>query len=303
MWFRNLQIYRFTRPFDLPPEALNEALAARPARECGSLDAATEGWFPPLGRGAPLMVHAVGDCTMICARREQKLLPPAVVNEALQEKIEAIEAEEGRTVRRRERAELRDRLVQEMLPRAFVRSSLTYAYIDAAGGWLVVDAASPRRAEELQSLLRETLGTLNVKPLETNRSPADVMTAWLRGDAPAPGFEPLDECELRDPVAEGGVVRCRRQDLEGEEIRAHLDAGKQVVRLAVELKDRLSFVMTEDLAVKRLRFLDVIQAEAEESEADDEAARFDVDFALMSLELGRFIPAYLGLFGGLPAEA
>ena len=303
MWFKNLQIYRFTKPFDLSPEALHEALDGRRARECGSLEAATEGWFPPLGRDAPLLVHTIGDCTMICTRREQKVLPAAVVNEALADRVAAIEEAEGRTVRRRERNELKDELLQQMLPRAFARSSLTYAFIDAAGGWLVVDAASAKRAEEVLSLLRETLGTLRVKPLETNLSPVAVMTAWLKGEAPPAGFTVLDECELRDTVEEGGVVRCRRQDLGGKEIRGHLDAGKQVVKLAVEVKDRLSFVLTEELAVKRLKFLDLIQEEAAESEAEDEASRFDVDFALMSLELGRFIPAYLDLFGGIPAEA
>ena len=303
MWFKNLQIYRFTQPFALSPEALHEALAGRRARECGSLEASTEGWFPPLGRDAPLMVHTVGDCTMICTRREQKVLPAAVVNEALDERISAIEESEGRTVRRRERNELKDELVQQMLPQAFSRSSLTYAYVDAAGGWLVVDAASAKRAEEVISLLRETLGTLRVKPLESNLSPVAVMTSWLKGEAPPQGFKVLDECELRDMVEEGGVVRCRRQDLRGKEIKGHLDAGKQVVKLAVELTDRLSFVMTEELAVKRLKFLDLIQEEAAESEAEDEASRFDVDFALMSLELGRFIPAYLACFGGIPSEA
>ena len=190
-----------------------------------------------------------------------------------------------------------------MLPQAFSRSTLTFAYIDTAGGWLVVDAASTKRGEELTSLLRETLGSLSVKPIETNVSPVSVMTAWLGGEAPAEGFIVLDECEMRDMVEDGGIVRCRRQDLDGEEIKSHLDAGKQVVKLAVEVKDRLSFVMAEDLTIKRLKFLDMVQEEAAESEADDEAARFDVDFALMSLELGRFIPAYLALFGGIPSEA
>ena len=303
MWFKNLQVYRFTKPFDLSPEDLHQALEGKRSRECGSFEPSTEGWFPPLGRNAPLMVHTVGDCTMICARREQKVLPSAVVNEALDDKIDAIEEEEGRTVRRRERNEIKDEILQQMLPQAFSRSTLTFAYIDTAGGWLVVDAASTKRGEELTSLLRETLGSLSVKPIETNVSPVSVMTAWLGGEAPAEGFIVLDECEMRDMVEDGGIVRCRRQDLDGEEIKSHLDAGKQVVKLAVEVKERLSFVIAEDLTIKRLKFLDMVQEEAAESEADDEAARFDVDFALMSLELGRFIPAYLALFGGIPSEA
>ncbi|OQX45537.1 MAG: hypothetical protein B0D86_03485, partial [Candidatus Sedimenticola endophacoides] len=36
--------------------------------------------------------------------------------------------------------------------------------------------------------------------------------------------------------------------------------------------------------------------------AEDAATRFDVDFALMSLELGRFIPRLIDTFGGIAEE-
>jgi len=303
MWFKNLQIYRLTKSFDLSPEALHEALREREARQCGSLEMSTIGWDKPLGRGAELLTHAVGSCIMICARREEKVLPAAVVKEHLMEKVEAIEEAEARKVRRREQAEIKDEILLDLLPKAFVKSATTYAYIDTKNGWLVVDAASAKRAEELITLLRETLGTFPLKPLEVAQAPASVMTAWLRGEAVQADFEIQDECELRDTVEEGGIVRCRRQDLLGEEIHTHLEAGKQVVRLAVEWHERLAMVLTEELAIKRLKFLDVIQEEAAEAEADDAAARFDVDFALMTLELGRFIPRLIEVFGGVAEEA
>ncbi|MET0087385.1 MAG: recombination-associated protein RdgC [Sedimenticola sp.] len=299
MWFKNLQIYRLSKPFDLSPEELHEQLQQKEARACGSLEMSTLGWVQPLGRSAELFTHAVGNCIMVCAQREERILPAAVVREHLMEKVATIEEAEARKVRRREREEIKDEILTDLMPRAFTKSSATYAYIDTKGGWLVVDAASPKRAEELITLLRETLGTLPLKPLEVANSPASVMTAWLKGLEPAADFVIQDECELRDMLEEGGIIRCRRQDLEGEEIRVHLDAGKQVVRLALEWHDRLAMVLTEDLSVKRLKFMDVIQEEAAEAETEDEAARFDVDFSLMSLELGRFIPRLVEIFGGL----
>jgi recombination associated protein RdgC len=127
------------------------------------------------------------------------------------------------------------------------------------------------------------------------------MTAWLSGH-PSDEFLLQDECELRDPVEEGAIVRCRRQDLEGDEITTHLKAGKQVVRLSLNWGERLSFVFTEDMSVKRLKFLDVIQEQAAEAEAEDAATRFDVDFSLMTLELERFLPHLFEAVGGI-AEA
>ena len=51
--------------------------------------------------------------------------------------------------------------------------------------------------------------------------------------------------------------------------------------------------------VERLKFLDVIQEEAADAEADDAAALFDVDFSLMSLELRNFIQRLIEIYGGL----
>lgn len=302
MWFKNLQLYHLSKPFELSAEELHEQLLERASRECGTLEMSVLGWHPPLGRHGSQLTHGVGQCIMICIRKEEKVIPSSVVRDLLDEKVAFIEEQEGRKVRRREKEELKDELMTDLLPRAFIKSSLTYAYIDTQDHWLVVDATSPARAEELISLLRETLGSLPLKPLEVAVSPAAVMTSWLSGVVPPSDYQVQDECELRDPVEEGAIVRCRRQNLEGEEIHAHLEAGKQVVRLAVEWNERLAFVMADDLSVKRLKFLDVVQEEAAEAEAEDAATRFDVDFALMSLELRACIARLVETYGG-QAEA
>lgn len=302
MWFRNLQIYRLLTPFQYDPETLHERLSERIARGCGGQEMATIGWQPPLGRGSELLTHGAGGCIMICARREERVLPAAVVRELLDDRVAQVEEAEARKVRRREREEMKDELLFDLVPRAFTKSSALYAYIDTRENWLVVDAASSKRAEELVSLLRETLGTLPVKPLEVATAPAAIMTAWLTGAASAPAYEIGDECELRDTVEEGGIIRCKRQDLEGDEVRAHIEAGKQVAKLALNWQERLSFVLQDDLSIKRLKFLDLVQEEAANADAADAATRFDVDFSLMSLELRRLIEGLVESFGGLAEE-
>ncbi len=297
MWFKNLRLYRLTEPFTTSAEALDAALAGHAFRPCGGLEPVSIGWEAPLGPEASALVHAAGGRLMVCARREEKVLPPAVVRERLEERVAEIQAREGYPPGRRAKAALRDELIQDLLPRAFARSVRIYAYIDPGQGWVVVDSATARRAEELLSLLRESLGSLPVRPITPRESQSAVMTAWLLGQADPGPFQPQDECELRDPSSEGAVARCRRQDLDAEEIRAHLQAGKQVQRLSVSWGDRLSCRLDEDLAVKRLRFSDMLLEEAAES-GDDAAARFDADFALMTLELKRFIPSLLEAFGG-----
>jgi recombination associated protein RdgC len=302
MWFKNLHIYRLSEPFTLSGAALDEKLAEYPARDCGALETFSYGWEKPLGRRGDQLIHEVGGSIMLCARKVVKVLPAGVINEFVKQRAEEIEDNEGRPVRRRERLEIKEDVIAELLPQAFVQSNLTYAYIDTKGGWLIVDASSEKKAEELVEKLRESLGSLPVRPLTTNESPLAELTSWLSGGEPAPNFTLLDECELRDFSDEGGVVRCRRQDLTSDEVRGHLDAGKQVVKLALAWNERLEFVLGEDLTVKRLRFSDEIQEEAADQGAEDEQARFDADFVIMSGELSAFLPALAEAFGGLEGE-
>jgi len=298
MWFKNLSLYRFTQPFTLRPEELDARLAEKVSRPVSDLEPSFTGWVAPLGRDGSQLVHVTGGYVMVCARKEEKIMPAAAVRDAVETRAREIEEREGRKLRSKQRAEIKDDIVFEMLPRAFTRSSTTFAYIDPAAGWLVVDAGSPRKAEEMTGLLRQTLGSLPVAPLSVAQAPGAVMTGWLTaGDLP-PDFHVEDECDLLDPGEAGGTVRVRRQELSSDEIRGHLDAGMLVTRLALTFDDHLSFVLDQSLTVRRLKFLDVVQEAAREVDTETTAERFDADFAVMSLELARFLPRLVDAFGG-----
>ncbi len=304
MWFKNLAALRFTEPFGLDVKELEERLEQRRFRHCGSLEPVSAGWSAPLGKDSFPLVHGTGGFFMICLQKEEKILPASVVNELVNERVGEIEETQGRPVRRKERDGIRDEVMQDLLPRAFSHSRRTYGYIDPRGGWLVVDSASAKKTEEFASLLRQALGSLPVVPLATRERPGAVMTQWLTNGGPPPDITLESECELRSPEEDGGIVRCRRHDLDVPEIQNHLEAGKEVIKLAFTWNDRLSLMLDEALTVKRLRFLDLVQEEAAEVETDDPLQRFDADFAVMSLELAAFLPRLAELFGGenLPAH-
>ncbi|QPK62290.1 recombination-associated protein RdgC [Methylomonas sp. LL1] len=296
MWFRNLAVYRFTEPFTLTSEVLEQKLQQQPFRPCGGHDEFSFGWTSPLGKASDALVHANNGFFMLCAKKEEKVIPASVINEMLQEKISEIEELEARKLPGKERTRIKDELIFELLPRAFSFSRKTYAYIDSQGSWLVVDAASAKKAEDLLSQLRKCLGSLPVVPIGASIKPATVMTQWLlHHDAPK-DIVIEDECELRSPEEEGGIIRCKRHDLALPEIKNHLDNGKQVIKLALSWAERLSFVLDENLSVKRLKFLDLIQEQAADIETIDEVEQFDADFSIMTAELAQFFPRLLELF-------
>ena len=298
MWFKNLSLFRLTETFTLTPEELEQKLEALSFRPCGLHEEFTFGWTPPLGKTAQQLVHNTNGYMMLCLKKEERVLPSAVVNELVQEKISEKEELQGRKLSKKERTEVKDELIFDLLPKAFTFSRKIYAYIDPKGGWVCVDAASAKSAEDLLSLLRKSLGSLPAVPLNTLDKPSTTMTQWLLNNKAPDDITIEDECELRSPEEAGGIIRCKRHDLALPEIKNHLDTGKEVIKLAVSWADRISFIIDENLSVKRLRFLELIQDQVSDIETDDEAAQFDVDFSIMSAELANFLPRLIELFGG-----
>lgn len=299
MWFRNLLVYRLTQDLPFVADELQAALAAKPARPCASQELTTYGFVAPFGKGedAPL-VHVSQDFILIAARKEDRILPGSVVRDALKEKVDEIEAEQMRKVYKKERDQIKDEIIQAFLPRAFIRRSTTYAAIAPKQGLILVNSASPKRAEDLLSTLREALGSLPVRPLTVKMAPTAVLTEWVKTQQAADHFTVLDECELRDPQEDGGIIRCKRQDLTSDEIQLHLSTGKQVTQLSLAWQDKLSFVLDEKMIVKRLRFEDLLQDQAEQDGGDDDLGQQDASFTLMMLTFGELLPQLFDALGG-----
>jgi len=284
-------------PFEA--EALEAALASKPARPCASQELTTYGFVAPFGKGedAPL-VHVSGEFLLIAARKEERILPSSVVNDAVKEKVEEIETEQMRKVYKKERDQIKDEIIQAFLPRAFIRRSMIFAAIAPRLGVILVNSASAKRAEDLLSTLREVMGSLPVRPATVKIAPTATMTDWVKSQQTAEGFYVLDECELRDTAEDGGIVRCKRQDLTGEEIQLHLSTGKVVTQLALAWQDKLSFILDDKMVIKRLKFEELLQEQAEQDGGDEAAQQFDASFLLMMMTFTEFLPVLFEALGG-----
>lgn len=299
MWFKNLQFYRLSDSFSIDQLTLAKQLEEKLFRPCSSQESTTFGWVSPMGEGFEELAFAHERCLLICARRETKLLPAAVINDHLAERIEEIELKEDRKVRRKEKLALKDDITFELLPRAFSRYQNTYAYLDLSNQLLIVDASSAQKAEDLCSLLRESLGSLPTRIPVTQNAPAMIMTEWLQNANSRPqGLALGHDAELREPQPEGAVIRCKQQQLDSDEIAKHLEAGKQAIKLAVDYNNRLTCVINDDLSIKRLKFTDLVVEQSQDMAEGDKEAQFAADFSLMSLELSQFIPTLLEAMGG-----
>ncbi|CAA0088533.1 Recombination-associated protein RdgC [Zhongshania aliphaticivorans] len=298
MWFKNLLIYRFTKPFTLTAEEVNTKLAEKCFAPCNSQDVSSYGWAMPLGNQGSEYIHATNGCIMICAQKQDKILPASVVNDVLADKIEEIKEAEDRIPGRKERTELKEEITFSLIPRAFTRTNRVFAYIAPEQGLLVVNSGSHNRAEELLNFLRESLGSLPLIPVKAKNVAQHQMTEWLtQGSAPT-GFELGGECELRDKADESAVIRCKNQNLCASEITNHIEAGMFVNKIALRWTGDIEFIVDDQLTIKRLNFGDLIQDKIGDVNTESAAEQFDVDFAIMSAEFAKFIPAVLEAFGG-----
>ncbi len=299
MWFKNLILYRLETAFPYNAETLEGKLADKPFTPCASHELTSTGWTSPMGKLSEMLVHAGGGAMMICQKTEERILPASVIRDFVAERVEAIEEAEMRKLRKAERDAIRDEVVFDLTPKAFTRAANTWALILPQQALLIVDAASAKKADAFTTLWHKTLDDAPLELIRTRHAPTDILTRWLEAPATLPAELTIgNECELKEPGNEGGIVRCRRLDLVSDEVRSHLDAGKQVVKLGLEWQEKLGFVLADDLAVKRLKFGDeLLEAAADQGEADA-AAQFDADFTLMSMELARFVPRLIELFGG-----
>lgn len=294
MIFRNLTMFRFPPSLDL--SGIDDALRECALKPVGPLELSSRGFAPPMGQHNAAMSRQIGDAHWITVGGEDRLLPAAVVNSLLAKKLAEIEERDGRKVGGRTRRRIKDELLVELLPRAFVRPIRVDAIIDTALGVIAVDTASRSVAESVVAEVRRALGSFPALPLNAEVAPRAVLTGWVAGDPLPDGFALDDECVMRDPADSGSTVKMSRVELGSEEVGHHLEVGRQVTRLALTLDDRVSFTIDEDLALRKFKLLDGAADQLDSTEHDDIAAELDARFALMACEFRRlFVELALAL--------
>ena len=291
--FKNTIIYRIADTWQPELAQLDAALAKQQFAECGATQEKSVGWVPPRGEEHGAMVESVGGQWIMRLMTQTKMLPSSVLNDKLAEKMARIETKEGRKAGKKEKQELKDECKLDLLPMAFTKQGGLWVWIDPQARLLVLDTSSQARADELVTLLVEASPGFAVALIDTETSPQAAMASWLHShDAPA-GFSIDRECELKSADESKAIVKYGRHPLDIDEIREHIDQGKLPTKLALTWDDRVSFVLTEGLQLKKIALLDVVM----ESTSQDDAG-LDADVAIFTGEMSRLIPDLVNALGG-----
>ncbi|TRX57322.1 recombination-associated protein RdgC [Thalassomonas sp. M1454] len=296
MWFKNLYIFSFTRPFTTSEEELETALQEHVFAPCGKTEMSRFGFSSALGKHGDRLVHQANGCMVMNARKEEKILPASVVKEQLEEKISQLEHEHSRKATKKEKEQFKEDITFELLPRAFTRTSDIQAYICPEENIIVVNTSARGKAEDFLALLRKCLGSLPVTSFVPDAGAETIMTSWLLEQTLPESYTIGFEGELKAMGDDAAVLRCKNQDLLSDEILAHL-GEKQVVKIAFDWDQTLSCVLCDDLSVKRVKFHDSVYEQNEDIPNDDMIVKIDADITLMTAEVNRFITDMLKQFG------
>lgn len=294
MWFKNLLVYRLNET-KIKADDLEEKLRDNTLQPCGGFEMESRGWVAP--RGGDRFLYSLQRQWLITFGVNQKLLPGSIITQVAKERAEKLAEKQEHPVGRKQMRDIRERVLEELMPKALSRRRTLNTWIDPVNHWLVIDTAADKKADELlESLLGADI-ELEPKRLECKQSPSAQMTLWLNsGKVPAP-FTIDQDLELKASGDSRAVVRYVNHPLEGKEIREHIAGGKTATRLGMTWKNRVSFVLTDQLQIKRVAFLDILKDETE-SQAEDADEQFDIDFTLMTGELAAMLADLVDALGG-----
>lgn len=299
MWFKQVSFFVLPQDAELNLEDIQTKLEEARFKPCQGLDWKSEGF----ARAVPFredLVFNAQDSWRISLRQEDKVLPASVIREILDEKIAKIQATDGRNVGRKEKMDLKEQITDDLLPRAFTRSRYSEALIDVPGQLLLVNQSNSNKAENFVSQLRQALGNLPASLPRTNESPTSLMTAWLEQSEAAGNFELDSDCELKGVGDAAPVIKISKQDLAADEVKQHLEHGKICTQLGLIWNEQVRFVLSEDMSLKRIQYLDMLQEEAA-NQGDDMESLMTATQIIMTQNLSLLIHELIEHLGGLQA--
>jgi len=291
-------VYRLKSPWTATTAQLETALQQAHFVECGASQEKSVGWTEPRSQAHGACVEVVAGQWIMKWMLEAKAVPSSVVKRKVKEEVAKIEATTGRKPGKKEIRTLGDEARLTLLPMAFTKQASVTLWLDPQTQLLVLDASSQARADEVLTSLAKAVDGLALGLINTQTAPATAMAQWLATQEAPSRFSVDRECELKAADESKAVVRYTRHALDTDEVAQHIANGKVPTRLALTWNDRVSFVLTESLQLKRVAFLDVVADEAPVAAGDRSDDHFDADVAIATGELLRLLPDLFEALGG-----
>lgn len=296
MYFKNARIFQLPNDFAIDTDKLSEQLIDDKLKPCGPQDVSSQGWISPFNRQSEVFCWQSGTAQLITLAIEEKILPAAVVNQQLQEKVANIQTDTGNKPGRKVQSDMKQELLFDLLPQAFTKIKKISAYIDNELKLLVVDMASQNPAENLVSQLRQTLGSFKATAFGESSAMATILTKWITDGHAQGGFEFGSSLVLETLDDAKSVIRAKNVNYLTDEMQRHIENGYLVTQIGLVFDDRIEFTLTHDFAVKSIKFTDIVLDELDKETIETEEQLLDSRFSILSLELRELYSSLFTIF-------
>ncbi|EGR1131369.1 recombination-associated protein RdgC [Vibrio cholerae] len=302
MFPKNLLFYRINRDIQFDPEKMESLLGEFKLTQLGSQDKQKFGWVPALYDKSSALAHCSGGNILIRAQKSEKLIPASIISKMVKEKVEQLESEECRPLKKKEREQVREDIVIDILPTALIKESFTSLFILPSQSLIIVDASSYKKAEDALALLRKTLGSLPVVPIIPAVSVETTLTEWVKTAQVPSGFSIGNSAVMQSIIEKGAQVTLKNEELSAESIQKHIEENKVVTALSIDWQDRIKFTLKDTMAITRVKFADELKEQNDDIPREDLAARLDADFTLIAGELTAFCSHLIDALGGVSQQ-
>ena len=296
--FKNVMAYRIGPNWNATVPEIESAFSANRFIECTPGQDKSVGWSEPRGLENSPLIESIGGQWIAKLLIETKAVPSSVVKRKAELQAQDIQAKTGRKPGKKETREMREDILQSLLPQAFAKQASVMVWINPQDRLLAIDAASTGKADEVITQLVRALPGLDLNLLQTATSPQTGMASWLlttdTDDLPR-SLSIEKECVLKSGSEDQPMVKYTRHNLSTEEVRKHVREGKLPTQLALSWEGKASFVLTEGLQLKKVTFLDGTQADTGSTEGED---KFDADVVLSTGMLGPLLKDVIDALGG-----
>lgn len=277
---------------------LNRIAAGCPFTECQPTQHKSAGFVPPRQGGE--MVEWIDDNVIMDIRIDTRKVPAEAVRKEVDRMAALIEDQTGRKPGKKQRKELAGQAEHELMPKVFTKTAVVRVWISLAHGFAVLGTGSQGMADKIMTSLVMMLdGIADFGVVQTQMSPTAAMTHWLgTGEAPY-NFTVDRECELKSIDEMKSVVKYNRHNLDTDEVKQHIVSGKVPTRVALTWRDRVSFVLTDALTLKKIALLDVVMLDGKDKGED----AFTADATIFTAEMSDMLDDLSLALGGLTQPA
>ena len=289
---RNALVYKA----DLPSaQLLENHLKDNPFIELGPIDASRAG-FVPVPQGYEYVERFEGGLAF-AVRIDEKILPASVVKQEVAKRCKVIKETRDYIPGRKERKEIEEIVIQELLAKALVRSKTITCYYDTANRFLIIPVSSKTIAAMITGKLVKAVGsvkteTINISDVKMGLTTR--LTSWVQCNEEAFGenFNLGDVVQLQRITEKKEKISFDLKILDSarEGLSEALSAGFYVTSLGM-MHGSVAFRLTSDFHFKDVAF----GYETEDPENAYEG--WLQDAAVQVLEFSRVVTSLCDLMG------